>query len=532
MFFINRKCFSLSLGNYKSQNQMDNKCFSQRLSVFHGIKMPEEGYLVGYAVLIDYFSLEVPTPDYLTLISLKNRKYKTEDFQVLTPRYQPKETLYHQLVFALKYEGIHVLFFKKLFEKLPQEDIIALVQEEPQGQYSRRIWFLYEWLMKTTLPIPDLDTGNFIMLIDDKLQYTIPESENSKRHRVKNNCPGTSEFCPLIRRTKKLDTYLALNPQDTIEGNVKGIHKDILLRTSSFLLLKDSKASFNIEGETPTQSRAIRWGKAIGQAGRETLSKVELERLQHIVIGNSKFTKMGYRLEGGFVGEHDRINGTPIPEHISAKHQDIEKLMEGLLNTSNKMITSNYHPVLTATSIAFGFVFIHPFEDGNGRLHRYLIHHLLAVMKFTPQGIIFPISASILERINDYRKVLEHYSHPLLNFIEWEKTKDNNVKVNNDTIDFYRYFEATKQAEFLSECIDDTINRIIPDEVDYLQKYDAMKAWLDDHYQMPDKKVALLIRFLEQNNGLISNRAKEKEFVELTNEDIQSIEDNYRLCFN
>ena len=84
----------------------------------------------------------------------------------------------------------------------------------------------------------------------------------------------------------------------------------------------------------------------------------------------------------------------------------------------------------------------------------------------------------------------------------------------------------------MSECIDDTINRIIPDEVDYLQQYDAMKAWLDDHYQMPDKKVALLIRFLEQNNGLISNRAKEKEFVELTNEDIQSIEDNYRLCFN
>ena len=26
----------------------------------------------------------------------------------------------------------------------------------------------------------------------------------------------------------------------------------------------------------------------------------------------------------------------------------------------------DYHPVLTAASIAFGFVYIHPFEDGNG----------------------------------------------------------------------------------------------------------------------------------------------------------------------
>ena len=41
-------------------------------------------------------------------------------------------------------------------------------------------------------------------------------------------------------------------------------------------MLKDSKASFTIEGETPTQSRAVGWGKAIGQAGSKSLSKDEL----------------------------------------------------------------------------------------------------------------------------------------------------------------------------------------------------------------------------------------------------------------
>lgn len=34
-----------------------------------------------------------------------------------------------------------------------------------------------------------------------------------------------------------------------------------------------------------------------------------------------------------------------------------------------------------------------------------------------------------------------------------------------------------------------------------------MKAWLDDNFEMPDKMVALLIRFLDQNNGELSNRA-------------------------
>jgi hypothetical protein len=42
---------------------------------------------------------------------------------------------------------------------------------------------------------------------------------------------------------------------------------------------------------------------------------------------------------------------------------------------------------------------------------------------FTPQGIVFPVSAAILERIDDYRKVLESYSQPVMYFIEWKETK-------------------------------------------------------------------------------------------------------------
>ncbi len=312
---------------------------------------------------------------------------------------------------------------------------------------------------------------------------------------------------------------------------ISGVHKDILLRTSAFLLLKDSKASFTIEGENPTQNRAVRWGKAIGQAGSKPLSKEELLRLQQIVIDDNRFVQMGYRTEGGFIGEHDRNTGEPIPEHISARWQDIELLMKGLLESAKQLESTSFNPVLTAALIAFGFVFIHPFVDGNGRLHRYLIHHILTTMKFTPQGIIFPVSAAILESISDYRKVLESYSHPILDFIQWKKTPKNNVEVLNDTLDYYRYFDATLQAEFLFECVDYTINTIIPDEVSYLQKYDAMKVWLDDRFQMPDKTIALLIWFLAQNNGKFSQRAKEKEFATITEKEVKNIEKAYREYF-
>jgi Fic family protein len=510
------------------ESDMNNKQISQKISAFHGRMTPEKGNLVGYGALIDFLKIDVPVPNQLALISEKHRQYSNEAWQVFTLRHQPNETLYDHLVFALKYEGINLLFFKKLFEKLPPKEIEQWNISEPLSQYSRKIWFLYEWLMQKKLSVPDLKGGSYIQLVDTKLQYASPVSVNSNRHRIKNNLPGTVHFCPLIRKSEKLEHYITENLSQKTNELFNGIHKDILLRTSSFLLLKDSKASFKIENENPGQSRAVRWGRAIGQAGSKLLSKDELFRLQQIVIENSRFIKMGYRTKGGFVGEHDRITGEPIPEHISARWQDLEILMAGLLNSANQMEIIQFHPVLTAALIAFGFVFIHPFEDGNGRIHRYLIHHLLASMKFAPQGIIFPVSAAILDKIEDYRKILESYSHPLLDFIQWRKTPDNNVEVLNETIDYYRYFDATNQAEFLFECVDYTIKKIIPDEVSYLQNYDAMKTWLDDHFQMPDNMVALLIRFLEQNNGTLSNRAREKEFVELTDKEVKEIEKYYQ----
>lgn len=507
---------------------MKNNHFSQQISTFYERTAPETGNLVGYGAIIDSLDLAVPIPRQLALISEKRRQYVTKEWLVFTPRHQPDENLYDQLVFALKYEGINLLFFKKLFEKLEPEIIEQWIINEPQSRYSRKIWFLYEWLMQKTLNVPDLKEGNYIFLVNEELQYASSVSSNSNRHRIKNNLPGTVDFCPLVHKTHKLENYIRENLSEKTNSVIKGVHKDILLRTSAFLLLKDSKASFTIEGENPTQNRAIRWGRAIGQAGSTPLNKEELLRLQQIVIDNSRFIKMGYRTEGGFIGEHDRNTGEPIPEHISARWQDVESLMSGLLNSSRQMEESGFHPVLTAAKIAFGFVFIHPFVDGNGRLHRYLIHHLLAKMKFTPQGIIFPVSAAILERIDDYRKVLENYSYPLLDFIEWKKTPGNNIEVLNQTIDYYRFFDATAQAEFLYDCVNHTINTIIPQEVSYLQRYDSMKTWLDDRFQMPDKTVALLIRFLEQNNGTLSKRARESEFAGLTNEELKEIEENYK----
>jgi hypothetical protein len=48
---------------------------------------------------------------------------------------------------------------------------------------------------------------------------------------------------------------------------------------------------------------------------------------------------------------------------------------------------------------------------------------------------------------------------------------------------------------------------------------------------MPDKMISLLVGFLQQNNGVLSERAKEKEFLTLTNNEITKIETKYKVIF-
>lgn len=500
-------------------------------TVFHDFLVPEKGsFLAGYAALIEAHELRVPAPDSLCIIGTKHKKYVDGRWNVFTPRHRPKETLYGHLIFALKYEGIDLAVLNALFQTIETKDVEAIIRSEPTGIYSRKIWFLWEWLREEQLDLENATMGNFVPLVNSKLQY---EGKHvlSKRHRVRNNLPGTKNFCPLIRKTKKLEQFLGKNLSEEAVQNIGQTHPDLLSRAAAFLLLKDSKASYTIEGETPPYSRIERWGRIIGEAGSRTLSIEELEHLQKQVITDSRFIEAGLRAEGGFVGQHDRVSGIPMPDHISARPNDLEALISGLIDTYELLREDEFDAVLMATIIAFGFVFIHPFEDGNGRIHRYLFHHVLAEKDFVPKGLIFPVSAVILERIDEYRKTLEHFSKPRLGLIEWRPTEKNNVEVLSDTLDLYRYFDATKQAEFFFECVEETVSQTLPEEVEYLRKHDLLNEFIKNYIDMPDKLVDLLIRFLSQNDGKLSKRGRAKEFEKLTEKEIQAIEVKYVEVF-
>jgi hypothetical protein len=157
-------------------------------------------------------------------------------------------------------------------------------------------------------------------------------------------------------------------------------------------------------------------------------------------------------------------------------------------------------------------------------LHRYFIHHILAERGFNPPGLVFPVSAAILDQIDSYRQVLESYSQRLLPLIQWETTPDYNVRVTNDTGDFYRLFDATPHAEFLYGCVQKTIEQGLPDETAFLRRYDSFRRQVDAFIDMPERTSDPLFRLLHQNDGRLSQRAYTKEFAALTDDEAKRIE--------
>jgi Fic family protein len=86
-----------------------------------------------------------------------------------------------------------------------------------------------------------------------------------------------------------------------------------------------------------------------------------------------------------------------------ARWDDLPQFLEVLLDTNAAIqLEGDFDPVLAATLVTFGFVF-HPFADGNGRVHRYLIHDWLRENS-RPRDLFFLFHRSCLTGSINMRK--------------------------------------------------------------------------------------------------------------------------------
>lgn len=493
--------------------------------------VPKGTQLAGWAALVQALGLQAPVrqPSCVSEKHIGGSQREEGGFRVFDKRYQPGDQFAEHLTFSLRHENIDLLILKRAFDAVPKAVLEEYVRSTPTGTQTRRAWFFYEMLTGQALDVEDAPNVTAVDALDPKAYFT-GKGKISRRHKVRDNLLGSGDWCPVIRRTKQLEAFTALGLAEHAAETVGRAGQHLVTRAASFLLLADSRASFEIEGERAPRSRLERWGKAVLQAGKNALALEEIIRLHGVVIEDTRFVFPGLRPDGVFLGERDHL-GVPLPEFIGARPQDLDDLCAGLLTANTRMRDDDLDPILQAAATAFGFIYIHPFQDGNGRVHRCLIHHVLAERKYTPPGMVFPVSSVMLDRIDEYRTTLQAHSTPLMDFIEWRPTVENNVEVLNDTADLYRYFDCTEAAEFLYACVQRTVEHDLPKEIDYLQRHDVAMSRIREMIDMPDRLAQNLIQFIRQNDGALSKKRREKDFSALTDDEVHALENIIQDAF-
>ncbi len=488
----------------------------------------------GYAYLLDMMGLTGMPHWHTSFVSSSGtHRSKVQDGAIedIYPiRYWPGEKVGDHLEFALKYDGVNLGLLARIFEKASQNEITEYIKSKPTGKYARRIWFFYEFLTGKQLPVDDLTSGNYVDALETKDYYTVQNGEKSSRHRIVNNLLGPKSFCPVVRRTEKLAKLDSSDLRKRCEDIVTAYPPELLRRALSYLYNKETKSSFEIEHIKPNASRTEKFITSLELAEKEDFcEKEKLIELQNRIV-DPRFKDSDFRVSQNYVGQTVAYQ-KEIIHFICPKPDDLQSLMEGLFDSHKRMKAGNVSPVIHAATVAYGFVFLHPFEDGNGRIHRFLIHNILLLQKLVPRGLMFPVSAVMLKNPADYDVSLEAFSRPLLQLIDYRLDEMGQMTVENDTACWYQYMDMTAQSEALYEFVTKTIEEELVEELSFLANYDNTKKAIQDIIDMPDRLIDLFIQLCLQNNSSLSARKRSTHFDFLTDEELlameQAVKDGY-----
>jgi len=481
----------------------------------------------GYEALTDRYGLDVIPNWHRSRVGASGaRRVVTTDSMVeetYPSVYWPGESLGEHLEFALKYDGTNLGILSRVFSVADVRDIRQYVESKPVGKYARRIWYLYEFLTGKRLPLADLKRGNYVNVLDTEAYYASESPRRVSRQRVNDNLLGDRRFCPMIRRTATLKEFESAGLQERCRDVVAGYPNELLRRALGYLYTKETKSSFEIESVKPSSTRIERFIALLKSAEEEDFcNKSALIELQQRIV-EERYRSEDYRSFQNYVGESVSY-GRERVHYVCPRPEEIHDLMAGLIEAHQRMTDGLSVAVVHAAAVAYGFVYLHPFEDGNGRIHRFLIHNILSRRGFTPPRLMFPVSAAMLKDPAGYDASLEAFSRPIMQLVEYELDENGKMHVENDVATWYAQIDLTAQAEGLCRFVKATIETELVEELAFLSSYDETKRAIQEFVDMPDRRIDLFIKFCIQNRWRLSARKRAEYFPELTDEEIGHLE--------
>ena len=439
--------------------------------------------------------------------------------QAMRPAAEPAA----HLQFHLRHEVPHLEFLARLFTKTGGSFVQAWIDAEPTGQYARRAAFLYEWLSDDTLRVPERLGGNYIDALDASKQVTASSDDVIKtpRWRINDNLAGTRHFCPTVVKTDAVAQATDLDISCLFQDLTAEFGEDLLRRAAVWMTLRESKASFAIEGEGDQASRIQRFADVMarrtGQGG-SPLTDTALAQLQSEILGKrTTLTHLGLRQSPVFVGE--TVGDQDIVHYVAPPASEVPAMLHGLRTFLER--TQGQSSIMRSAVAAFGFVYIHPLADGNGRIHRFLVNDILRRDGVVPEPVILPVSAVITDDAGErrrYDRVLDQVSGPLMHdarehitFTPTHTTYPDGVVSNfvfngdGQARPVWRYPDLGAHVIFLSNIVERTLTEQMREQSRYLRNHGRARQALKEIIEMPDPQADRVLRSIEQNRGELSN---------------------------
>jgi hypothetical protein len=132
----------------------------------------------------------------------------------------------------------------------------------------------------------------------------------------------------------------------------------------------------------------------------------------------------------------------------------------------------------------------------------------------------------MLRKRYEYDAHLENFSSAIMPFIDYRMNSEGFLEVAGETADFYRFPDMTGFAEYIYDCVKETFEVDLEEEIGFLQMFDEALEKIGEIVDMPDRKASLMVRLLMQNKGTLSKNKREK-FPEITDEELLLIEKSF-----
>lgn len=465
---------------------------------------------VGYQFLCQALDLSAFPPAKPARIAPVSRLTATSDAVLVPANVAPagKQAIEH-LLFALKHEGINLPILAQALKRLPQSDIIQQVTATPSSRYARILGFLWEAFHQQELPIEVAITGPTVDLFDPKKYLTHPAGDRNVRWKVRFNGLGTPDYCATVERTPNIERLLALNILDRANEFLDQLGTHATDRALSWAYLHETESSFAIERESLGQNKAEAFIGLLKQAHLpRAMDETYLVELQNAAITNPFNWAASYRTEQNWL--RGPLRGAAGVTYVPPPLELVQPLMRGVLYCANEL-PKQIDPMVAAAIASFGFVFIHPFMDGNGRLSRFLFHYALCQSGRLSHGLLLPVSVAMKRHESDYLDALQTYSMPMRRRwdVRWIGDEDYDLHFKGDD-SLYRHWDATAAVEFCLEMAQQALEHDLREETDFLARFDRVFRAIDERFDVRRNDLTTLIISCLQHQGKVSkNRRKQ-----------------------